>query len=262
MSSSKRLLSAVAGLAMLAMPVSALAAHHDEGPRQSRPSAWHDRGFHNGWGRQQFAGRPYARGYVGPPREGHWNRPLPWNYGYAPNGWGNAQNGYYGCDADGDHCGPVNRWHPRYWNNGGSYNGGYYAPPVAEDYSWYQAMPPAGYSVVQQRDWLIARRRRAMMVLAQMRARGDRRGADRMVPIVKALNSRIAAQNWRMNGGYAANTYAPGRATGYGYASPLSSLVGTPYATRPGYYPNNSYYGNSPALGTLGTLVGPMLGLP
>jgi hypothetical protein len=94
----------------------------------------------------------------------------------------------YACDEDGDNCHWNSDYGSRYWQNNGGYN--YGAP-----YSWYEGEPPAGANLVQQRAWLINRRQRAMALIAQMRARGDDRGANRVVSIVHALDGRIASIN-------------------------------------------------------------------
>jgi hypothetical protein len=70
MLSRKQILAAMAGLAMMAVPISALAKHHDDFNNQ-RPQAWHDRGFHNGEAKRQFVPAMPARlahPYIAEPR--------------------------------------------------------------------------------------------------------------------------------------------------------------------------------------------------
>ncbi|MGH7837859.1 MAG: hypothetical protein ACREQC_08555 [Candidatus Binataceae bacterium] len=273
MLSRKQLLSAMAGLAMLAMPVSALAKHHDDGSNP-RPYAWHDQGRHNGWAKHQFAAaapvalaRPYyakpriARTWDGPNynqrASRYWATPQPIGYhracdndgddcGLAPNRpanyWQPGWDRNYHCGADGDDCHWNNNYGPQYWQNNGGYD--YGAP-----YSWYEAQPPANSSLAQQRTWLITRRQRAMGIIARMRARGDSRGAARMVSVVNALDTRIASLNRQL--GYSPYSgYAPtadyGPAANYP-TSPLSSLLtgATPYYGNANYGNSNPYYGNT-----------------
>jgi hypothetical protein len=282
MLSSKKLFSAMAGLAMLAVPVTALAGHRDDRQQQrpfaahaqgfqhqsfQRPFAPHDQGFHNGWAKHQFAPAApvrYARPYFVAPRvapiwydhhedrneyrtaRNDWAqppRPIGWHEGDADD-WGRRN---YRCDADGDNCRWSNNWGPRYWQNNGGYD--YGAP-----YSWYEEQPPAAYGSSQQLGWLTMRRQRALGILERMRARGDNRGAARMSIIVNALDRRIAAM-----GGYRGyntyNNYLPSaayvpQAGNYGYGSPLESMLGgvaaPSYGNANPYYANNApYYGNN-----------------
>jgi hypothetical protein len=267
MLSRKQILSAMAGVAMLAVPVSALAKHHDD-TYNPRPYAYHDQGFHKGWAKQRLAAAepaPIAHRYQAAPRvapkwygrnydEGprrYWAEPRPigWNNGYQP-GWDRN----YRCDADGDgdDCRWTNNSGPQYWQNNGGYD--YGAP-----YSWYDAQPRAKLGIAQQRAWLINRREHAMGIIARMRARGDSRGANRMVGIVRNLDQRIAMRNRQMgyNGfsGYAPAAYGPsafapdagyGPAANYPASAPLSGLLSgaAPYYGNGNYGNANAYYGN------------------
>jgi hypothetical protein len=58
--SKKNVLSAMVGLAMLALPAGALAGHHQDWDDHPRPYAWHDQGWHRGWFNHhgQYAVRP------------------------------------------------------------------------------------------------------------------------------------------------------------------------------------------------------------
>lgn len=284
MLSRRKILSAMAGFAMLALPVSALAGHHndrfDQGPRGGgfqhaaheggfqRPFAPHDQGFHNGWAKHQSApfvnnGRYWATPRVARtwpveqnwydhhedwdenhPGRNYWAQPNRWNDGDADD-WGRRN---YRCDADGDDCHWSNGSAPRYWQNYGGYD--YGAP-----YSWYDQQPPASYAPQQQLSWLMARRQRAMAIIARMRARGDNRGAARMVAAVNRLDRRIAAM--RGYGGY--NGYVPPAAyvppaNDYGYGSPLSPILGG--AAAPYYGNTNPYYANNGNYGGAGPYYG------
>jgi len=266
MLSRKQILSAMAGVAMMAMPVSALAKHHDDN-NNPRPNAYRAQSIHNGWDKHRLAAaepvaiahRYYAEPRVAPTWYGHnynqgpghyWAepRPIAWN-GYQP-GWDRN----YRCDAGGYSCQWANNNGSQYWQNNGGYN--YGAP-----YSWYEAQPPANMGIEQQRAWLISRRERAMGIIARMRARGDSRGANRMVGIVRNLDQRIASLNRQMgygggSSGYAPATYGPsafapnagyGPAANYPASAPLSSLLtgGAPFLGNGNYANANPSYGNS-----------------
>jgi hypothetical protein len=114
--SKKQILSALVGVAMLALPVSAFAGHHDNDWHHPQPFARHDHGLHRGWLKHQWArgdwyGTPARRAFVnyGPPR----SRPYAWANGYR-----------HECDDNGDR----NEWEGN-------------APPTA--YQPYAA--PMGY---------------------------------------------------------------------------------------------------------------------
>lgn len=244
--SKKGAISAMIGAAMLAVPVSALAAHHDhDGDFHGRPQAWHDQGEHRGWFKHDrddhFRGfRPVLGSREYPPRIGEVAPPprmVYWNpepYQPAP-----PPARYHHIVAD-DDC-----------NWGGGYN---YGQPM----SYYNAYPPAGYGASQQASWLLQRRQQAYVVLAKMRARGDRNAANRMLGVINNLNARINRLNGRgiaymppVNYGAAAENYAApvaGNMFGNGY---------NPYAA--GY---NTGYQGSPTVGALAGMVGPLLGLP
>jgi len=278
MLSHQKILSAMAGLTMLVLPVSAFAGHHndrvDQGPRGGgfqhaahqggfqRPFAPHDQGFHNGWAKHQVGPAPFVNNgrYWATPRvaqtwpvgqnwydrhedwdENHhgrdyWARPNQWNDGDRDD-WGRRN---YQCDADGDDCHWNRDWGNRYWRNNGGYN--YGAP-----YSWYDESAPAGYAPQQQLSWLMARRQRAMVIIAQMRARGDSRGAARMVAAVNRLDRRI--------GGVRGYGYTPSAAYNYGYSAPLAPTLG---GAAPYYGAPNPYYGggNNPYYGGAGSYYG------
>jgi hypothetical protein len=246
------LLSVVIGLAMISLPVSGLAGHHDDTDDGPRPNAWHDHGWHNGWykhhedrddedqdeqGDEHHHYHPHVR-YVAPASPSWEHRESDPDDHYrvcdmdgddcriVPN-----REPAYSCDEDGDDCHLVNQ---HYW-------GGYdYGPPVP----YYESMAPSRYNIAQQRDWLIQRRLRAYQVLAKMRARHDRNAANRMLKVVNGLNARIVRDDQLISKS--------------GYAAP----VGAPYRSDPYGTPSNPNYGSAPAANPIGGIVGPLLGLP
>jgi hypothetical protein len=281
-----KILSAMAGLAMLAMPVSAFAGHHHDDPRAERPFAPHDQGFHNGWFKHpaEVAAAPYARPFrpiYQPVRE---IRPAP-----IPVGWHEEEEEhehereqqwappprYYGCDEDRDNCGQRDyRWRsdyppqyqPNYRNDEDEDYGG-------EPYSWYMAPAPSAYNLPQRRAWLISRRQRAMYVIANLRSRGDSRGADRVVKrVVNPLTAQINSIDRQLRYGYGGYSYVPsdyGAPANYNGA-PANSFLGALMSNsgyngaNAGYYgPNPGYAGapnNNPAISAIGAMLAPMLG--
>jgi hypothetical protein len=280
MLSCKQILSAMAGLVMIAIPVSALAKHPDDG-NNPRTYARHGQVFHNGWAKHQSAGeappslahRHYGEPRVAPTWDGHNYSPPSERYSFAPQpiGWADGDrhewddgghkwrhhnwDDNYTCDDDGDNCHWNNDSGSRYWQNNGGYN--YGAP-----YSWYEGPPPAGANLVQQRAWLINRRQHAMALIAQMRARGDSRGANRVVSIVRALNSRIASIN-RQLGYNSYSGFAPSATYGppfnYPGASPLLTGAVPDYGNSNPYLGSTAYTGN-PTTETLVSMLPLLLG--
>ena len=236
----QKILSALAGIALLAMPVSAFAGHHDRGWRDSeRPFVGHDNGLHRGWfkhaeheddeGENEGYGR---RGYYQPEYRApayeyrRWNREEPEDEGYSPN-WGSNYD--YG-----------------------------------EAPSWYDEAPPSGWGYSQRQSFLLNRRQRAYYTLARMRARGDRHAANRMQAVINRLNAQINNGGGRGYGsrlGYPpAAYYGNGYDSGYGY--------GNGYGAGNNGYGYNSYGSNgygyggtgNPTIDSLSGLLGPMLG--
>jgi hypothetical protein len=254
--SKKRILSALAGAAMLALPVSAFAGHHDHW-NHPRPNAWHDHGWHNGWMRHQRArggwyGPRAERGWYGPPAQ----RPYGWNNGY-------------GCDEDGDRCGwgagaPMPSYQPNYGYRPGVWRGDDDGDEgAAGAYPSYLQQSPAGLPPSQSLSWLMAKRQRTMATIAQLRARHDSRGAARLVPSVTALNRRIATLNNRSgyngNYGYGPTSYVAPVTSSFNplpYNSPIPYNTANPYYGG-GYY-NTPYTGN-PTVDALSALAIPML---
>jgi hypothetical protein len=159
----KQLLSALAGVAMLALPVTALAGHHHDGDDNPRPFAWHDQGWHRGWAKHHgYEARP-----VWADDDEHCH--------FRPRDRGPAVL----CDGDGDDCRPA---------YGRDEDDDDYGFPL----SYYQAEPPAGYGFAQKRQWLLQRRQRAIYMMQRMRARHDTRAASRMAGVVRSLDARLA----------------------------------------------------------------------
>jgi hypothetical protein len=225
----QKILSALAGITLLAMPVSAFAGHHDRGWRDSdRPFVGHDNGLHRGWfkhaedenenedgdyGRRRY----YEPEYRQPNYEyQRWHHEEPEDDGYAPN-WGSNYD--YG-----------------------------------EGPSWYDEAPQSTWGFSQRQSFLMQRRQQAYYVLARMRARGDRHAANRMQAVINRLNAQIN------NGGR--------RAYGPRLGNPPTAYNGNGYDPRYGYNNgygagSNGYgYGGTgnPTIDTLGSVLGPMLG--
>lgn len=247
--SKKRFLSAMAGVAMLALPVSAFAGHHDHWDHP-RPNAWHDQGWHKGWMKHQWA----HGGQYGTPAQ----RAYGWNNGYGRE-----------CDEDGDRCGwganaPAPAYQPNYGYNPGVWTGDEDDDNEARAYPSYLQPSPAGSAPSQSLSWLMAKRQRTMATIARLRARHDARGAARLVPTVTALNRRIGRLNNRL--GYSGNYgYAP--ATGYmapanspfnsvPYNPPIPYNSANPYSGT-GYY--NAPYTGNPTMDALTAIAVPML---
>jgi hypothetical protein len=245
----KSLLSALAGVAMLALPAVALAGpqNHDF---KDRPNAGHDNGWHNGWSKHDrdrrddvhfrdnvhFNNRHYPPmvRVASPPRTAYWH-PVPYRPVPQPVYYPQPVRPYYPTPVA-DCAAPVAAG----WN---------YGPPI----SYYDTLPPSAYNPAPQMSWLLERRQQAYVVLAQMRARHDRDAANRMLGVINNLNGRIENLN---------------RGTAY-YNAPAVNYAPAPvpYAANPAAYNTyaggyNPAYSNSPVLGALGNVVGPLLGLP
>lgn len=264
MFSKRNVLSAMAGLAMLAIPASAFAGHHhDKGEHNGpRPYAWHDQGWHNGWNKHGGDYRPAnnLRPYqmratpafpLIPRVAPVWHHEHENEYVPAPRWWGHHEpddDDYPRpvCDEDGDDC--LDYGGGSYQNGWGGYN---YGPPV----SYYDAAPPAGYGSSQQLSWLVQRRQQAYVVLARMRARGDRNAANRMLKVINNLNARIAQINRGSAGGYYAPTIPQAS-----YVPPVNPYAANPNGTGYGYNPYGA--ATNPTVSALGSIVGPLLGLP
>ena len=245
MISKQRILSALAGIALLAMPVSAFAGHHDHGWRDSqRPFVGHDNGLHRGWfkhaedrddqGENEDYGR---RGYYQP---GYQQYSAP---AYEYRRWNHAEP-----DTD--------EYRGNYWGSDNDYG---------EAPSWYDAEPPSTWGFSQRQSFLLERRQRAYYVLARMRARGDRHAANRMQTVINRLNAQVnngGRRAYRSPLGYApsaaynGNGYNPGYGYDNGYGAGYNGYA-------PGYNGHGGTgYGatGNPTIDSLGSLLGPMLG--
>jgi hypothetical protein len=227
LTSKKNVLSAIVGLAMLTLPASALAGHnHRDWDDNPRPFARQDQGRHRGWLKHQGYGRPVYAPNEDEDEEDEQSRFRPQLMPPAVS-----------CDEDGDDCEPVYQ----------GYSEGYeYGSPI----SYYRVEPRSGYSLIQQRDWLIQRRQRAYYVLGLMRARYDGRAARRISTVIHSIDARIARDNHLLAGG----GYLPTPAPYYGAAAYPNYL-----ANSRAYNPN---YPANPNLNALTTMVRPLLGLP
>jgi hypothetical protein len=229
--SKKNLLSALAGLAMLALPATALAGHHRDWDDNPRPFARHNQGWHRGWFKHRGdAVRPV---WEDGDERGHF--------------YPRYQPPAALCDDDGDDCRPVNQ--------GYGDDDDDYGPPL----SYYQAEPPASYGLLQRRDWLIRRRQRAAYMLSLMRARHNGHAARRMEMVLRSLDARIGRDNRLGAGGRYLSPSGP-------YYNPAYN---SPYAYNPNYqatynsnYAYNPNYQANPGLNALTRMVGPLLGSP
>src|SRR5208283_3562883 len=192
MFSKKQILSAMAAVAMLALPVSAFANdwnHHN----------WnqHNRAVHNASVNHQIAGnapvvgsRYAANRYGWTPRAGWNGAPAmrgPINVaspGYSPYAWNRYPHRWFAPAS------PYQAYAPAY---PGYARPTYGYPPVGA-MGAANCGPSAGYSGSTpgtSPSWLMTKRYNTMRTIAQLRARGDSRGAARLVPTVTALNQRI-----------------------------------------------------------------------
>jgi hypothetical protein len=234
--SKKNVLSAMIGLAMFALPASALAGHHQDWDDQPLPYAWHDQGWHRGWLKHQgqYAVRPIED-------EGDEGEHCHFRSRY--------QAPAFLCDDDGDDCEPTNQ---------GFEHDDDYGPPI----SYYQPEPPVGDSLIQERNWLMQRRRAAYNALYAMRVRHDGRAAHRVLTVIHLLDARIAHDNQLLaGGGYIPSVPHYRVAPNSHYAYNPNSAYGPNY----GYNSNsvfNPSYVTSPALNAITGMIGPLLGSP
>ena len=231
MTTKKNILAAMVGLAMLAMPVSALAKDHHGGDwNNPRPQVWHDQGKHNGWFKNE-GNREW--------RDDGWSRNHRDRDDYRPGWYGNNYNqppAAWHHESDSDDYG---------YNGGYPYNGGY-------AYGGGYGTPYYGKSLAQ----LMVDRQNEYRTYMNLLNRHDTRGASRYFQqVLGPTDRRIAAQN----GGYVPPV------------APYNSYNANPYGLgyNNGHYGNNGYYGNgyygnnpnNPMMGALGSLVGPLLGM-
>jgi len=177
-------------------------------------------------------------------------RPYSWHDRGWHRGWmhqhGGQDRGWYG--------GRMQR--PGGWNvdRDDDHDDGYRRTPYGS-YLPQSYPPPASYGRSQSLSWLMQKRYNTMRTIAALRARGDSKGAARLVPVVKALNQRIGGLNsgYGYNGGYGYSggaNYAPPY---YGAPSDGASYYGAPDA---GY--GVPYTGN-PTLDAIGSVAAPFL---
>lgn len=183
MSKGKKILSALAGLAMLTLPTAALAGHHHDGD-DSRPYAWHDRGWHRGWDHEGW-------------RHHEWrhfeNR--------------DADDDNFVCDADGDDCRPASGYEGYGWRQPVSpyYGTGYYGAPITP-----YVGPANAANLRNYQARLLQRRAQTVVMINRMRARGDSRAAGRLSDQLNRIDASLRTVNRRMNGRYApAAAYVP-----------------------------------------------------
>jgi hypothetical protein len=172
--SKKNILLAMVALAMFTLPASAFAGHYQDWDEQPQPYATHDHGRHRGWSKHH--GKYAVRPIEDENDEGeHWHlKPR-----HQP---------FFQCDEDGDDCEPTNQRN-RDDND--------YGLP----FSYYQAEPPFGESLIQQRNWLLQRRQAAYNALYTMRVRHDGPAARRLLTVIHSLDARIANDNRVLAGG-------------------------------------------------------------
>jgi hypothetical protein len=109
----KVVLAAMVGLAMLGMPVRALAGGHHRGDWDDNawPQAWHDLGWQNGWFKNHGDQDEYRPGWTGR----NYYQPPAWHQEtdaddyryYQPARHHEPDEDDYWCDGDGDDCQPV-----------------------------------------------------------------------------------------------------------------------------------------------------------
>ncbi len=95
MTTRKNILAAMVGLAMLAMPVRALAGdhHHGNWDDNPRPQTWHDQGRHNGWFKNHGDRDDYRPGWTG---DDHRYYQPAWHHEDEEDEDYNEGGGYYG----------------------------------------------------------------------------------------------------------------------------------------------------------------------
>ena len=199
----KNRIAALLVLIFLVVPLAAFAGHdHDDGDQQDQdqPENHHDNGRHNGWHKHHHHGDGDDDSAPPPQSTFQGRRDCDSNgdncHTIAPEPMvrPNRENRYV-CDNDRDECHWTNGGDSDYWRNNGGYN--YGAP-----YSWYEDHPPSTYNTAQRRDWLISRRKHAMVTIKHMRERGDSKAAGRMATAVQVLDRQINALDRELRQGY------------------------------------------------------------
>jgi hypothetical protein len=228
---SRKIIVALVGLAMLAIPVSAAAEEHDRfGGNYEHYSGRQlpGRGWHKGWFKQE-GGHNFTR------------------YGYN-RGYGRQ----WRREPDGEDYQAPPPWAGRHEPDGDDYQSGPY-------YNSYQSQAPnyyGGYetggrpsNLLAQRAWLTNGMQRTWAYYNAAVRRGDKSAAKHSMNAIKADQRQLAALNAAIRG-----------SNGAAYVPPIPSYNAYPYTTGYNAYGGyNGYYGAS--LGGLATLVGPLLGI-
>ena len=234
MTTRKNILTAMVGLAMLAMPVRALAGdhHHGDWDDNPRPQTWHDQGWHNGWFKNHEDRDDYRPGWTGR----NYYQPPAWHHEQDEENYRYNQPAWHHEDQEDED-----------YNEGGGYYGGGYGS------SYY-----GGSGSLAQ---LMQDRQNEYRTYINLLNRHDRKAANREWQVLHRTDMRIAA----LNGGYAppAASYNNGYYGNNGlFGNGLFGNNGY-YGNNGGYGNNNGYYGNNGnnPMGALGALVGPLLGV-
>jgi len=294
---SRKILSGLAALALLAMPAGASAREHRDARHQSvpphatarpEPAAYNPaHGFAQPPLRvppsRQHLGRPITRTVPLPPVPAvHSMPPVPgpaWtNTDYdedeapPPRKWRahRDRDDYTAqiCDEDGDDCRPA----PQHPCDRDGDDCEYYEEDEAPRYRGYAYQYDSGVpsyyngrpDLLAERQQMIAQLDYAQAQFHAARAAGDRKLSARWASYIKNLNHSLAALDARAAG--AAYNFPP-----YIAPPPPMQVPQYPYAGYPiAAYPNASYpnatgygvnsYGASPLSGALSSLLGPMLG--
>ncbi|HKV54744.1 MAG TPA: hypothetical protein VJN94_08880 [Candidatus Binataceae bacterium] len=173
----KKVLSAMVGLGMLAAPAGALAADHY---RRPVPQAY-------GW-RAPMAHSPFV---VAQDNDWHHNGD---HHDAEHHDWDHGQGDHHDADHhdwDHDHgYAPAARtdWHHHDHDDDYTWGGHhrYQYPP-----SYFSQPVPNGYGVSQRRDYLIHQRDKAETMRAQMQARGDTGAENRLSATIANLNRQL-----------------------------------------------------------------------
>ena len=234
---SKRIISAVAGVVMLAIPASALAHRHDEGRGGNYNNSWHNNnswhsqgnGWHQGWRDHHDWDDGYGRQWH-PDRD---RRPV-WNN--PPAAWN--QRRYHDWD---DYDRRDSQRAPWAWANHSSWDQDSAIPYSDQPPSFLNGAPNS--RLLRQRDI-------TALEINRLRARGDSRGAARLAGVMQNLNRRMR----RQANGSAYYNNAPSS-----YYAPAPSQ----YSYNPNYnaYGSNQPYYQDPVGTAVNSMIAPLLGI-